>query len=64
MLTLELLNKNISEYREYVEAGKGAPKTLDFFLIFDMTSRMQHQKIGLLIMNSQTIFLIKMLIQY
>lgn len=32
MLTLELLDKHISECREYVEAGKEDPKTLEFFL--------------------------------
>ena len=32
MLTLELLDEHISECREYVEAGKEDPKTLDFFL--------------------------------
>ena len=32
MLTLELLDKHISECRDYVEAGKEDPKTLDFFL--------------------------------
>lgn len=32
LLTLELLDKHISECREYVEAGKEDPKTLEFFL--------------------------------
>lgn len=32
MLSLELLDKNISECREYVEAGKEDQSTLDFFL--------------------------------
>ncbi len=32
MLSLELLDKNIAECREYVEAGKEDQSTLDFFL--------------------------------
>ncbi|SBS35744.1 hypothetical protein MAQ5080_03259 [Marinomonas aquimarina] len=32
MLTLELLDKHISECREYVEAGKEDLKTLEFLL--------------------------------
>jgi len=32
LLTLEQLDKHISECREYVEAGKEDPKTLDFLL--------------------------------
>ena len=32
LLTLDLLDKNISECRKYVEAGKEDPKTLEFLL--------------------------------